>query len=106
MDKQHGERLFTKAQKIINGERRDQYGKPQDAFTLIGDLWTRYIHSISKRGHRLYGKIPYLNPKDVAFMMVLLKVAREMHKHKRDNLVDMAGYLGLLDDMEIENERN
>ncbi len=92
MDKQRGERLFTEAQKIINGERRDQYGNSEESFESIAVLWEHYLCR--------YEKCEFITAKDVAFMMVLLKVAREMHKHKRDNLVDMAGYLGLLDDME------
>ena len=95
MEKQRGERLFTEAQRIINGERRDQYGEPKDSFKTIAYLWGRYLH---KTGW----PIGFMEIEDVAFMMVLLKVAREIHKHKRDNLVDMAGYLGLLDDMESD----
>ncbi len=96
MDKQRGERLFTEAQRIINGERRDQYGDPEDSFKTIASLWNKFLVS---NGVIVPGSIR-LNEQKVTFMMVLLKVAREMHKHKRDNLVDMAGYLGLLDDME------
>ena len=99
MDKQRGERLFTEAQKIINGERRDQYGDPEASFYTIAVLWEEYLNMIDPSPDMEI----VITKEKVAFMMVLLKVAREMHKHKRDNLVDMAGYLGLLDDMEAEN---
>lgn len=98
MDKQRGERLFTEAQKIINGERRDQYGDSEDSFNLLGDLWQKYLWYRHK-------VVCPINKKDAAFMMVLLKVARELHKHKRDNLVDMVGYLGLLDDMGLDETK-
>ena len=39
------------------------------------------------------GQLPILSKKDVAMMMVLLKVAREQKAHKRDNLVDAVGYI-------------
>jgi len=41
-----------------------------------------------------------LQAKDVALMMVLLKMAREEHQGKKDNLIDAARYLGLAADME------
>jgi len=31
-------------------------------------------------------------PEDVPMMMILLKVSRERHKHKDDNLADIKGY--------------
>ena len=100
--KKRGDRLFTEASNIINGERQDQYGNTEESFVLISDLWTHYIHSISKAGHKFFGEMPCLENRDVAFMLVLLKIAREMHQHKRDNLIDIAGYLGILDDMETD----
>ena len=92
MKKQRGERLFTKAQEIINGKRQDQYGNPGDAFKTIAILWNDYFQDTN-----------LFDARDITFMMVLMKMAREMHKHKRDNLIDMTGYLGLLDDMETDN---
>ncbi len=102
MNKQRGEQLFTEAQKIINGERRDQYGDPEDNHKCIATLWNLYL--FNRFPVDLYPKLT-ISKEDVIFMIILLKVAREMHKHKRDNLVDMAGYLGLLDDMEINEAK-
>jgi hypothetical protein len=34
-----------------------------------------------------------LGPEDVALFMVAVKLSRECHEPKRDNLVDAAGYL-------------
>ena len=36
-------------------------------------------------------------PEKVALMMCGLKIVREMHRHKRDNLVDLAGYAKVTD---------
>jgi len=78
---------------IINGERQDQYGNPEDSFSMIADLWNSYL--VKKDG-----ELGILYPKDVAIMMALLKIARETHQHKRDNLLDAIGYLALAADMD------
>ena len=83
--------VLRKALEVINGERQDQYGNPEDAFPLIAELWEIYL--------RVPGVVGAITPKDVAIMMVLFKIAREIHQHKQDNLVDAAGYLGLAGDL-------
>lgn len=79
--------ILDEAKRIINGERQDQYGSPEDSFRLIGEYWGVYLGL-------------EMTAKDVAVMMVLFKLARQANQHKRDNLVDAAGYLGILGDME------
>ena len=88
-----GEPLFKDASTIINGERQDMYGAPEDSFKGIGDLWSMYLQN------RKEGGSAWITPADVAFLMVLYKIAREMNQHKRDNIVDMVGYLGIYDDL-------
>lgn len=78
--------VLSEAGQVINGERQDAYGNPEDSFTDIADLWGWYL-----------GR-PLL-PSDVAIMMALLKFAREKHQHKRDNVVDACGYLALYADI-------
>lgn len=78
--------VLAEAGRVINGERQDAYGNPEDSFTDIADLWGWYL-----------GR-PLL-PSDVAMMMALLKFAREKHQHKRDNIVDACGYLALYADI-------
>jgi hypothetical protein len=63
---------------------------------MVADLWDSYLGKIEGQAHGA------LHPKDVAIMMALLKIARETHQHKRDNLVDAIGYLALAADMEDE----
>ena len=79
--------ILLDAHALINGERQSSYGPPTPFFTRTAALWSAYL------GHTLTGK-------DVAMCMVLLKVAREANRHKRDNLLDAAGYIGLAADME------
>jgi hypothetical protein len=81
-----GDRLFRQASSIINGERQDQYGNPEDSFKNIGELWGWYLGVT-------------ITPEMVAFMMALFKAVREKHQRKRDNVVDMAGYLAIYDEL-------
>ena len=87
--------VLDEASRTINGERQDQYGKPEDCFALIANYWTTYLGS---RGFLQEGQIG-LHKEDVAMLMVLFKIAREAHSHKRDNIVDLCGYAGIYSDM-------
>jgi hypothetical protein len=86
------ESILQEAERIINGERQDQYGSPERNLDRIACLWNAYL-----RGPYGEASIPELGPDDVAWMMVLLKMARQMNAPKRDNLVDAAGYIGLIE---------
>lgn len=79
--------ILLEAHALVNAERQDAYGPPSASFDRIAALWTAYL------GHTVTAK-------DVAVCMALLKLAREAHSHKRDNLLDAAGYIGLAADME------
>ena len=72
--------ILEEADKITSGSRQADYGNPEDCFQKIAEFWNSYL------GIKTIGKT------DVSMMMVLLKVARESNYHKRDNLVDIAGY--------------
>ena len=90
-------KVLEEAMEIINGERQDVYGSPEDSFALISDYWTTYVRSrspeVANAGFCLFAD-------DVAIMMTLFKIAREANQHKRDNIVDAAGYLGIYADMQ------
>ena len=74
------EQILTEANKIVNGARNEEYGKPEDNFNLIAGFWSRYLNKA-------------VTAHDVAIMMVLLKVARtKTGKGSLDNYVDIAGY--------------
>lgn len=87
-------KLLAEALEIINGERQQQYGKPENTFGIIADFWNTYLADKICSDN-------CITPKDVAVMMTLLKIAREANgAGKRDNLVDAAGYIGLAGDMQ------
>ena len=70
---------ITAAEKAIEvtKERNDQYG-PSTAVTAR--LWSSYLDTT-------------VTASDVALMMVLFKLGRELTNEGEDNLVDMHGYL-------------
>ena len=74
--------ILDAAEKCVCRDRQDTYGRPEDSFGAIADLWTAYL-DIGRD----------ITPVDVAQMMILLKVgrAKENPKHQ-DNWVDIAGY--------------
>lgn len=85
--------LAVDALKIINGERQNSYGDPEDSFNSIASIWVWYLKNV-------YGNSIHISPKDVAIMMTLLKIARECNQNKEDNIIDAIGYLALAGDME------
>lgn len=70
---------------IARTDRMRDYGHPLDNFNAIARFWSQYL------SHK-HGADFELGPDDVGFMMILLKTARDCHKPKPDNLVDIIGY--------------
>lgn len=90
--------ILAEAADVINGERQDVYGNPEDSFELIAKYWSVFLSP-------KFGPVP-LYGEDVAIMMTLFKIAREMYQHKRDNIRDAAGYLGIYADMQSNGPEN
>lgn len=67
------------------------YGKPEDNFATIAELWTTYLEAVFNDSDDSEVSI-YLCSRDVAAMMILLKVARIASSRKDDHWVDIAGY--------------
>ena len=74
------ETVLDDAKNAVCGDRDHQYGSPEDNFNQIARFWSVYLHSD-------------LTSCDVANMMILFKLARNMTGNpKLDNWVDIAGY--------------
>lgn len=85
--------MLSKALEIINGERQDKYGEPEDSFKAIAELWHWYMR-------QQFGDAPTLRAHDVAMMMTLFKMARIVgNGYTEDSFVDLCGYAALADDM-------
>lgn len=97
--------VLDEAKAIINGARQDQYGNPEDSFETIGDFWSAYIRNKMRMRCGILD-MSRVDSKDVALMMALMKIAREMHgAGKEDNMIDAAGYIGLAADMSNYNNK-
>lgn len=79
------EEIIKQVEKCILNDRQNTYGTPEDNFQTIANLWNTYLG--------IKDAFFMLNPKDVAIMMMLLKVARMKSSPEHlDNFVDAAGY--------------
>lgn len=89
-----GTSILQEAQRVVFGARQGVYGHPRDDFAKIALLWTSYCDAKTQGSSPRLGRIvvPF-TPQDVAYMMILLKMARLMESpDHRDSIVDIAGY--------------
>jgi hypothetical protein len=83
--------VLKKALDIINGERQDQYGNPEDSFQIVANYWTAYLVA-----EGLMEDHVAISSKNTAIMMVLFKIARMSGQaFTEDSFVDAAGYIGI-----------
>jgi hypothetical protein len=99
-DAQVRENVLDEAKKCVLHDRNSTYGKPEDNFRRIAELWTAYL------GIRPKDVGAPITPTDVAQMMLLMKVARLAHNptHK-DSWVDGIGYLACGAGIELGEEQ-
>ena len=75
--------ILETAEQYVTEDRNDQYGEPEDNFSLIAEYWSVYLgdtHAV-------------LDAFDVAMLMSLLKVARLSKRPENpDSAIDLAGY--------------
>jgi len=83
--------ILDEANVIIYGDREKTYGHPAKNLNTIAVMWKAYLCALSK-------DLTELNAKDVAALMMLVKVARFANDPShRDNLVDICGYAALVE---------
>lgn len=71
--------ILDEAASLTSGDRQKAYGHPRVNFGRIARLWSAYLNV-------------EVTTRQVAMLMVLIKVARDQQSPRRDNLVDLAGY--------------
>lgn len=81
--------ILDEAKTAVYGDRQNAYGPVSENFGRIAALWSVVLGAP-------------VTAEQVALCMVQLKVARELHKPNRDNLVDGAGYFATLEKMQAE----
>lgn len=74
------ETILEEARRIVDGDRRQDYGHPSENHGMTAALWTAYLGVD-------------VTARDVCLLNILQKVSREgSGAPKRDNLVDIAGF--------------
>lgn len=73
-----------KAIKLVLNDRNATYGDPADDYQKVAKIWSGLLNPILKRD---------ITPQEAILMMVGLKLSREIHLHKEDNIIDAHGYL-------------
>ena len=79
------ESILDEAKRVTDGMRRVEYGEPADDFGRAAHMWTGILARKLREGQSI-------SAMDIPLCMVAIKLARQSHHHKRDNLVDIAGY--------------
>jgi len=82
--------ILEEANKITHKDRQKAYGKPSENFKQIAQIY-----------EKITGR--YISPRDIVIIMICTKLSRESFTHKRDNMVDLAGYSWVLNEV-IEDE--
>lgn len=77
--------VLREAEKLITGDRNKTYGPPTQNFQNIADMWSIRLQHKLKDDERITSS-------EVAELLVLMKIARNMTELKRDTMVDIAGY--------------
>ena len=75
-------KVLSEADRLISGDRDDDYGTPYLNHLRIAQLWSAYLQQ-------------QISPEQVAMCQVLVKVARSMESFKEDNFIDGAGYFAI-----------
>ena len=84
------ESILSEAERIVNGERQADYSDPVANFKRIAEIASAIMAKD-------------ITAEECCIVMIAVKLARENYKHKRDNLVDLAGYAEILNRIK-ENE--
>jgi hypothetical protein len=88
--------ILRGAADIVDGARNSQHGDKERSFECIAEAWAWYIGHMKQE----------ITPKDVANMMVLLKIGRSLYGEPiTDHFMDMAGYAAIAGELAEAGER-
>lgn len=83
--------VLVEAERLVNGPRQKMYGSPRVNWARTAQIWSVILG------------IP-ITARQAALCMIGTKLAREVHKSQRDNLIDIAGYIGVVELIDKEEE--
>lgn len=95
MDSDNKKSILQEADSIVNGARKADYGSAKVSFDRIGQM-TALMLTETEWG-ALQDRV--ILPTVITKMHQATKLTRESFAHKRDNLVDLAGYASLQNDI-------
>lgn len=90
------ESILQEAHRLTHGDRRADYGHPLDDYTRTAALVSALL------AHKLKES---LTADEMALAMVCVKLSRQIHRPKRDNTVDGAGYFWVAQECRDEADR-
>jgi len=92
------EAVLEEALRVSGESRQRDYGHPLVNHERIADVWNVVLGPLLKEGCKV-------SPEQVVWCMVGVKLAREVNTPKRDNAVDVCGYMNCLDLISQEREK-
>ncbi len=78
------ETILQEAQRIVHGDRNQDYGHPYHDFSRTAKIWSAILGV-------------EVTPRQVSLCQIGVKISRECNRPKRDNRVDICGYAETLD---------
>lgn len=91
--------MLHRAEKLIRGDRQQDYGDKLENFDQIAALWTATLRRKLRPGAEITAE-------EVGLCMMQVKIARLSGKpDHRDSILDVAGYAGCYDDILDERQR-
>ncbi len=85
-----GESILSEAERLTGIDRQADYGPPDKDFIRTAGMWTAMLQHKLAAGEKFEAW-------EVAQMMICVKLSRLQHSHKRDSVVDAAGYSNCMD---------
>lgn len=85
-----GESILSEAERLTGIDRQADYGPPDKDFIRTAGMWTAMLQHKLAAGEKFESW-------EVAQMMICIKLSRLQHSHKRDSVVDAAGYSNCMD---------
>lgn len=95
---QKSQPAYEEAEGIVHGDRQAAYGHPLDNYSRLSTVWTALLDDKLKPTQTI-------SAEDCTMMLAAMKLVRQMHTPKRDNIVDTHGYLMVHDMIGKERDR-